>query len=190
MNFKDVGFLTWFSKSKLHNLKLTKFFDSAPEWAVLKSFVNSMKSIFNKLILIFFISLFCFFFFSLFFDYQLKTVVSGSMEPEISIGSLAVITSEDDPEVGEVITFERGNVLVTHRVISKTNGELITQGDANESPDKSPVDREDVIGRVSFSVPLIGFLVEFIQTPLGVTVLIFIGLVIILIEELKADEDG
>lgn len=75
-------------------------------------------------------------------------VVSGSMEPEISTGSLIVATSvkAKDLQVGEVASFKRDDgVLVTHRIISNEafagNDELRTvrmKGDANKDADQDP----------------------------------------------------
>lgn len=150
-----------------------------------------MKSFLNKLIILFLTAFFCLFFFSLFLDYELKTVVSGSMEPEISVGSLVIITPEDNLRVGDVITFQKRDALITHRIVAKTNGGFITAGDANDAPDKDSVDKKRVLGKVFFVIPLVGYFIEFIQTPLGFTVFIFIGLLIILIEEiLETDENS
>lgn len=142
-----------------------------------------MKGFFNKLTIIFLSLLFCFFFFSLFFDYQLKTVVSGSMEPKISTGSLIVIVPTQSFEVGDIVTFKKGNALVTHRVVSISGNKLITAGDANDSPDRDPVEKSKVVGGLFIAIPLLGYFIEFIQTPFGLTIFIFIGLLIILLED-------
>ncbi|MGM0439091.1 MAG: signal peptidase I [Patescibacteria group bacterium] len=148
-----------------------------------------MTKILNKLSIVFLLILFCFFGFSAFLDYDLKAVVSGSMEPEISVGSLVVIVPEDNLEVGDIITFRKGKNLVTHRVVSRQNDTYITAGDANDTTDPKPVDKESVVGEVAFSIPFLGFFIQGVQTPLGFTIFIFIGLLIILIEEiLKTDE--
>ncbi len=113
------------------------------------------------------------------------------MEPEISVGSLAVIVPAENLEVGDVITFEKKDALVTHRIVSIDNSSLITAGDANDAPDKDPVERSRVVGELFLAIPFLGFFIEFIQTSLGLTVFIFIGLLIILIEEiLKTDENS
>ena len=94
---------------------------------------------------------------------QIYTVISGSMEPEIPVGSLVYVegAQPEDMEVGDVIAFYGGrdaNAIVTHRVVENRviMGELITKGDANQTNDMNPVDYENFIGIVKWSVPKIG----------------------------------
>ena len=77
------------------------------------------------------------------FGYEVYTVVSGSMEPAIPVGS-AIYLQTVAPEtvtVGDVIAFYRGRGVVTHRVVENrtVSGEFITKGDANEENDMEPV---------------------------------------------------
>src|SRR5690625_3453636 len=55
------------------------------------------------------------------FGYQLKTVLSGSMEPEIQTGSIIAVQTVEDGAgfaVGDVITFmESQDKLITHSVV-------------------------------------------------------------------------
>src|SRR5690554_5909486 len=74
-----------------------------------------------------------------FFGYQLKTVLSGSMEPEFKTGSIIAVKPGGDMtrfQEGDVITFmERENMLITHRVIDVIHsGDHVmyeTKGDNN-----------------------------------------------------------
>lgn len=56
-----------------------------------------------------------------FFGYQIKTVLSGSMEPGIQTGSIVAIKPGGDMtrfQKGDVITFlNPDNILITHRVV-------------------------------------------------------------------------
>ena len=74
-------------------------------------------------------------------------VISGSMEPAISTGSLIFSSSVStkDLHVGEIASFERSDgVLITHRIVSKESiagTELYSvrmKGDANNNEDKNP----------------------------------------------------
>lgn len=100
-------------------------------------------------------------------------VLSGSMEPNIGVGAL-VVAREAEPEsleVGDVITYRlSGDTLVTHRIIEINAAEknVLTQGDANDIPDGAPVPYEKIVGKVLFSVPLLGYLTMYIKTPLGI----------------------
>lgn len=100
-------------------------------------------------------------------------VLSGSMEPQIRVGAL-VIAGETEPDklkTGDVITYLlAGDTLVTHRIIEINADEewVLTQGDANDIPDGAPVPYEKIVGKVLFSVPLLGYLTMYIRTPLGI----------------------
>ncbi len=91
------------------------------------------------------------------------TLISGpSMEPYLSAGDIA-ITSEVDPEqiqVGDVISFREPEGTIIHRVVRLQRDEaglqFITRGDANNVEDP-PVDPEQLLGRVIFRVPKVGW---------------------------------
>ncbi len=70
--------------------------------------------------------------------YHIVSIASGSMEPALSTGSLAVITPPPERvQPGMVITFVGDGRLVTHRVVEvRPDGFPVTQGDANNTPDK------------------------------------------------------
>ena len=54
-------------------------------------------------------------------DLRGYVILSGSMEPVIPTGSVAVVdSSKRDVRPGNIATFERHGDLVTHRILSKT----------------------------------------------------------------------
>ena len=108
------------------------------------------------------------------FGYQIYTVVSGSMEPEIPVGSLLYIQKEEPEgiEAGEVIAFygaAESGAIITHRVVENrvVMGELITKGDANEREDVRPVAYGNVIGKVVLSLPGVGLVAEKVTSREG-----------------------
>lgn len=101
-------------------------------------------------------------------------VQSGSMEPELHVGALVYVSKADtaDLGVGDVITFRLSeDTLATHRIIEvvQDSGSVAfrTKGDANEFEDSNLVAPENVVGRVRFSIPELGYLVTYIQQPPG-----------------------
>ncbi len=91
------------------------------------------------------------------------TVATGSMEPDLPVGSLVYTEPVDPVELlpGDVVTFSmtrQDGAAVTHRVVSNDLDErqLVTQGDANTAPDPEPVPYESVRGKAVFSVPVLG----------------------------------
>ena len=99
---------------------------------------------------------------------EVFTVVSGSMEPEIPVGSLVIIKKADPLKIqsGDVIAFRRNGVVVTHRVVEnqKENHQFITKGDANEDVDLEPISYLDLVGLVSHHFGGVGTLMAFFST--------------------------
>lgn len=109
-----------------------------------------------------------------FFGYQIYSVISGSMEPEIPVGSLVYIgTMEpEDAQEGDVVAFYGARdsaSIITHRVVENRvfMGELITKGDANREADMNPVPYENFIGRVEHSFPGAGTFAELFTSHMG-----------------------
>lgn len=107
--------------------------------------------------------------------------MSGSDEGHIEIGDLIFVNKADpqELEVGDVIAFMEGSVVVTHRIVeiqTDDNGQrqFITKGDANNAEDQRPVTEDRLVGIYRSRIPRVGDFVLFMQTPLGM--LIFIGL--------------
>lgn len=122
-------------------------------------------------------------------------VLSSSMEPTISAGDV-VIVNEVSPETiekGDTITFRRqtsdGIGQTTHRVVEVLETErglqFRTKGDANDAADPEPVAAVNVVGVVAFHFPLIGYLVEFANTGVGIALLIVVPAVILGLLEIR-----
>jgi len=99
-------------------------------------------------------------------------VLTSSMEPSLPPGTLVVSQPLDPAEVGigDVITYqpEAGNrSLITHRVISVGYGAdgqtFVLQGDNSEAAD-DPIIEDQVMGKVIYSVPLVGYLTSALPT--------------------------
>lgn len=118
------------------------------------------------------------------------TILSGSMEPVYHVGSMLYVkpVAKEDLKVGDAITFAISeDTTVTHRIaqIREDDGTIsyVTKGDANETIDGAPVIYENIIGKPVFSVPFVGYVIDFIKTPYGLVVsvsavalLIFLGI--------------
>lgn len=112
--------------------------------------------------------------------YQVYNVISHSMEPTYSKGDLiylkpfseeAKASGQINIKVGDPISYvanEAGTVN-THRIVSIDweNQTVTTKGDANETDDPVPVHFKNIIGVVKFSIPLLGYVSDFIDDPPG-----------------------
>ena len=97
---------------------------------------------------------------------QPELVGSGSMSPVLKTGDVVIIekVSADTIKVGDIIEYRKNvSTNVVHRVIEidDTAGTItfVTKGDANSTPDQNPVDADQVIGKVIFDVPKVGWVV-------------------------------
>lgn len=117
------------------------------------------------------------------FGYTPYAVLSGSMEPELPVGSMVFVRQVEptDIAVGDNVTFYRSDgAVVTHQVyeidpVAQTIG---TQGIANKNADGIIMhDAEytpfsSVIGIVSFCVPYLGFVNAYCTTMPGLLVVV------------------
>lgn len=92
---------------------------------------------------------------------QSYAIISGSMEPAYPTGSLVYAEPAEGAalQAGDVAAFWRDQDVIVHRVRENVSaeGELVTKGDANDEVDIRPVPYQNVLGRVVFSVPYVGY---------------------------------
>ena len=124
---------------------------------------------------------------------QLKpfVVLSGSMEPAYHVGSLIYVKSVDYKtlQVGDDITYMLDeDTVVTHRIIEVLIDEedpdtirYFTQGIANDIPDAVSVHYKNIIGKPVFSIPYLGYVSNYIQTPPGMYIAIAAAAIMILL---------
>src|SRR5690625_3714938 len=123
------------------------------------------------------------------FGYQIKTVLSGSMEPEFKTGSIIAVKPGGDMtrfKEGDVITFmDDASRLITHRVIdvihSGDNVLYETKGDNNNAADRDLVLSDNVVAEYTgFTIPYVGYLSSFAQSKEGGALLLILpGLLLI-----------
>ena len=109
------------------------------------------------------------------FGYRYYTVLTGSMSPTYKVGDMIFVKLSNDSEisVGDVITFnpsQDSDAYLTHRVSEKLENYegtgttcYRTKGDANDVGDSFLIDSSRVIGKVTFSIPGLGYVVRFVQ---------------------------
>lgn len=125
-------------------------------------------------------------------NYKFLTVLSGSMEPEIKTGSIVMVKPANDYKIGDIITFgktTKTETPTTHRIfeIAVERGEplYITKGDANKEPDTKEITGKEIIGKVIFDAPYLGYAVDAAKKPIGFILIIIVPAVIIVSDELR-----
>ncbi|WP_461207716.1 signal peptidase I [Clostridium sp. DL1XJH146] len=99
-----------------------------------------------------------------------SVIATGSMEPFIKPGDVILVKKieVDDIKIDDIIQFERGNILISHRVVGIVEEDNTigyqTKGDNNSSPDIEIVKQEEVRGKVIKVVPKIGWPTLFIKS--------------------------
>jgi len=98
-----------------------------------------------------------------------QVVLTESMEPTLSPGDVVLELKADrkNPKVGDIVTYVGKRIdgttvgTFTHRVIGfDEKNNLITQGDANPTPDTQHPTKEDLVGVALFTIPMIGSLLS------------------------------
>jgi signal peptidase len=111
------------------------------------------------------------------------TVMSGSMEPALGVGDV-IIDSRVSPaevRVGDIVTFadpEGTGKLITHRVrrvrIADGQAHLVTKGDRTNAVERWDMPASGSLGRAELRVPLLGYLVFWLNGPFARLALIVI----------------
>ena len=102
-------------------------------------------------------------------------VMSGSMEPNIKVGSVSFVNTRypyEKVQVGDIIAFKREAIFATHRVVEITDEGFITKGDANNIADGKIVSQNEYVGKNILSIPKIGYIIQATQTKAGKVILI------------------
>lgn len=115
-------------------------------------------------------------------------VLTGSMQPTIDPGDVVFIeqVAIEDVEVGDIVTFHphiTDERTFTHRVVEKAADEegtrgivLTTKGDANEDPDRTQVNEQMLVGKISHVLPAYGKIIYGIDNRLVPLLLVVLSI--------------
>ncbi len=125
-------------------------------------------------------------------DYKILVVKSGSMEPTIQTGSLVLVAPKEIYKQGDIITFWSKiskKIPTTHRIVSREEKEgnvfFITKGDANKNVDTQKIKKKNIVGKVVFSVPYLGYALNFLKTKIGFVLIVLIPALLFMADEVK-----
>ncbi|MBQ3128308.1 MAG: signal peptidase I [Clostridia bacterium] len=91
-------------------------------------------------------------------------VSSPSMKDTLNVGDIVFVkpVAFEELQVGDVVTVASsdGKSFFTHRVveINENDRTVTTRGDANGADDPMPTEADRIVGRMWYSVPLLGYL--------------------------------
>jgi signal peptidase I len=123
-------------------------------------------------------------------------VTSGSMKPALSPGSIIITRPSEVYSPGDVITYKsvfkhkpyaNPQILVTHRVLKKrqtsSGDQYLTQGDANQNADVGWIEPDHILGKAVFCLPLLGYIILFLQIPLVRLLLVLVPGLILVVDQ-------
>jgi signal peptidase I len=118
--------------------------------------------------------------------YQLVIVKSGSMEPWLPVGSVAIYQAKNDYDPGEIIAYHQGDgdeiKLIIHRLTKKQTQDhqttYFTQGDATQYLSPKPIFAGQIKGKVIGVIPRLGFVLSWIKSKAGIAVLMLLSLIL------------
>ena len=122
------------------------------------------------------------------FGFGMSVVLSGSMEPTLSVNDLVVIRSAESYQTDDVVVYQSGGSLTIHRVVRTGNGFVVTRGDANNTED-DPVALDAIKGRMILVIPLVGVAVRFLQTLPGTLIVIALAVFLVNLSWTKEKEE-
>ena len=115
------------------------------------------------------------------FGFSQVSILSGSMEPTLDTGDLAICKEQDEYQVGDAVLFEDGNYLVLHRIVDVTeDGLFVTKGDANNVNDENLVSPENIHGALHYKFDGLGTTMSFLTSWMGAYWLVITALFIYL----------
>ncbi len=110
------------------------------------------------------------------------------MEPSIMTGDIIVIHQIEKYIKNDVVTFQNEESrIITHRIVEITNKSgdtfFVTKGDANRSEDEGVVSASNILGKVIYVIPKLGFLVAFSKSLPGLIMLVAVPALALIISE-------
>ena len=109
------------------------------------------------------------------FGFGVSVVMSPSMEPVLHTNDLIFVTAQESYDVGDIIVYQEGEMLVIHRIVSIDGDTVITKGDANNISD-DPILMEDIKAELSFRIPFIGVIFKYLKTVPGTLLVLVLAI--------------
>lgn len=118
-----------------------------------------------------------------FFNTGNAIVVSESMVPVLEKNDFIVYktTPIEQLRQDDIVVYKRdvadGHILIVHRLVAITDGYAVTKGDNNSVQD-DPFDAENIVGKVVFTVPQLGVVLDSLTSVAGLAVIFLLFVII------------
>lgn len=107
-----------------------------------------------------------------------SVVLSGSMEPALSVGDLLIIRQQPAYETGDIVVFQCGSMPVVHRIVDISGDLVTTRGDANNVDDE-PIPVGAVKGAVVAVVPVLGHMILALKGPAAMAAMLLAAVLLL-----------
>jgi signal peptidase len=111
------------------------------------------------------------------FGYGVAVILSGSMEPELSVDDVVVVKKSDSYHKGDVVVYQSGGDLIIHRIVSIKETEVITKGDANNTED-DPIDVSRIKGKKVARFQSVGTIVSGLRSNVGFFLILVMAIIL------------
>lgn len=104
-----------------------------------------------------------------------------SMEPRFHTGDLAIVRSQSNYHVGEVVAYQNHQLhtIVLHRIVGREGDRYLFKGDNNNFVDPEHPVASQLIGALWIHVPGVGLRLQSIRSPLVMGLLLFVGMLLL-----------
>lgn len=113
---------------------------------------------------------------------RVLSVQTNSMRPVFTAGDAVLVTrvTKEDLHAGDIVSFRdatRPEIILSHRIVQISDRTLITKGDNTPQKDL-PITADRIIGRAQFVAPGLGTFMNWLRTPYGLVLAIYIPLLL------------
>lgn len=105
-------------------------------------------------------------------------ILSGSMEPNLSVNDLVIVKKSNNYQVNDIVVYQSGYDLITHRIVKIDGDWIITKGDANNIEDDK-ITKTSIKGKVILVIPYVGIITNILKQPIGIVIMVALSVILL-----------
>lgn len=121
------------------------------------------------------------------FKIGIGVVMTGSMNPTITEDDLIIVKKTDDYGIDDIVVYQADGLLIVHRIIRFEGDLIVTQGDANNGPDK-PIEVKQIKGEVIKTYDKVGNFIKILKSPTGIISILGLSVLLLILSYRKEKE--